>query len=273
MASEKLRKRQIEQLMTDVIEPGLTYDDVHRRYAESIFGLHHADQPLRYAQRYGYSRDQMLKDLGDDVHPVKHGPYTHRKIAVPFLSAEIWNVQEHLGQDDILAIRMAAINHDIGETTDPAISRLLGSLPGDVNYNDKKPSDSKKERQVRHYLYGELFPDVPLELLEASEAVIDNHDTVLGLAFDTIERVGYYQTALRAGALALELASSSDSKLERFTNLARLAIDVTENHHDMLRERSKIFPYARTVLKKGRPIYDQTHIQLPTLLQQFDQTA
>ena len=63
----------------------LSFAEVHETYVESRFGQHHSGQQLRYAKKYSYDPEQMLFDLGDDMHPVEHMRYTESEIVVPMV--------------------------------------------------------------------------------------------------------------------------------------------------------------------------------------------
>ncbi len=53
----------IEAANTAFFVPDLTYRAISDVYAKSTYGVHHAQQRLRF-KPYAYDRDAMLNDLG-----------------------------------------------------------------------------------------------------------------------------------------------------------------------------------------------------------------
>lgn len=244
--------------------PLVRYSTLHERYAKSSYGLHHATQPVRYSQVYAYGRELMLQDLGDDVHPVCHMPYTEAEIVRPLIAAQNTNGHERFDTEQIMALRVAALLHDIGECEHPEIHQNTGRKVGDVVWSLKTELDGASETLIRQYIYGKLYGDIPAWVLGAADDIIDNKAGSLPReAFNTAERLGYYKTGLRAGEVALRLYERRTEKDElRFTQLGRLAIEVTNNHRQFLQERSERFPHLDEVLKTTEYLDDRIHSKL-----------
>jgi len=271
MAGVGIMSEHIDLAVSDTFAPGFYYQELHQRYAGSIYGQYHATQLPRFSQNYGYDPDQMIGDLGDDVHPVRHMAYTEASVAVPFITTQLTSSHEHFNRQQIIGLRLAAILHDIGESQHPAITEAVGVTVGDVWFESKQTSDAQQEVLIRHFLYGQLYADIPPVLLEQAEEAIENGDCSSGLAFNTIERLGYYKTAVKAGELALKLRLSREEREEpsrRFTNLARLALRVSDNHRTILQERAELFPHADWVLRFNARRYERIHSVLPDFVQQ-----
>lgn len=234
----------------------LHYASLFAAYQNSRFGRFHSKQAPRYSQRYGYEPAQMIADLGDDVHPVKHMRHTEQNILRPFLNHQNRSRDEefeYMTPEQIVALRSGALLHDIGECEHPDIKESTGSLVGDAFYETKTREDDAKEAVIRGYLYEELYREVDQSVLEAAEDVIagSRNEFVRG-AFDTVERIGYYETAMTAGKIALEHVESENSKdtPERIMLLGRLAVRVRDNHHSTLTERAEMYPYAGMVIDR-----------------------
>lgn len=265
MRSREVSNYSLGLLMSDQVTDGISYTEVSARYSNSLFGAHQAQQPLRYSQHYGYDPTLMLKDLGDDVHPVRHMSHTHRKITVPLIAGQIWDGRERFSPQQISGLRLAAEVHDIGECEHISILEAVGATVGDVFYEAKQRTDSETERQIRAYLYGQLYPDLPEELLEQAEDTIDSDNSFHGFAFETVERVGYYQTAMRAGETALRLIKK-ESETPRFQRLAQLALRVSQNHSETLRGRAGDFPYVGRIMNQRGPLEARIHQTLPQFI-------
>lgn len=204
------------------------YSELLSEYSQDEWGLFHAAQDPRYSQLYGYDHKQMLIDLGDDVHPVRHMLHTESAVALPILrskadSSTITPRESHI-------IRLTAGVHDIGECKHKDLGE---SAPGDVAYNFKKAEDEQAEKAIRELMYGKFFRFVPETDLEEVEDVLDGQHEDLSPLFEYVERFGYYKTAVRAGQLALEALEKGEESL-RVTQLARLGVKVSNDHIEYL---------------------------------------
>jgi hypothetical protein len=244
---------------------------LHTVYAGSIYGIHHAEQPLRYSQYYAYDRDSMLEDLGDDVHPVRHMAYTEAEIVVPLITVQNQSADEHFADEEATVIRAAALLHDIGECEHAEIQQYTGYRVGDVAWDLKTDEDGKSEWAIRQFLYSKLYTEIPIDFLEAADDIIDNKDGSLPReAFYTAERLGYYLTGLKAGEVALRLYEHRTASDElRVTQLGRLALQTTNDHRRYLEKRGERFPHIAEVL--GANIRLDDHIQ--SKLDQFSEAG
>jgi hypothetical protein len=83
------------------------------------------------------------------------------------------------------------------------------------------------------------------------------------LAFNTMERIGYFQTAMKAGETALGIQGDNpDDASARFVQLARLARRVSNNHIGELEQRAKDFPHTRQILQNFDWLYGRIHTEL-----------
>ncbi len=253
------------------INPAVTvnYHGLHEVYSASVYGQYHATQPLRYSQSYDYDPTSMLDDLGEDIHPVGHMLHTERKIAVPFIRVQNNTGARdysgrHLTPEEIVTLRLTALLHDIGECAHPDIPETVG----DVFYETKTTEDETKEAGVRGFVYDQVFRGVPLEIIERAEQVIaGGHNDFLDEAFNTIERVGYFATAIRAGEIALRQVNKDPSLIEtrQVVQLGRLSLRVSDNHGTILLERGEVFPAARLVVERHARLFDSVHSKFSQL--------
>lgn len=233
------------------VDPQALYD----RYASSPHGLFHAKQPARYSQsyRYGMGRD-LIVDLGDDVHPVKHMLHTHDNITVPFLEAHREEGEVPFSPEEEAELRTTAILHDVGECTDTEIKEKLGFTLGDVEYGLLLEDHKEKEILIRNHIYSRYFTDIPRRLLDRVDE-IDSRATEERVvrAFEVIERIGYYATAQRAASIVVNEKTKFDQdhgyqSLLRTAQLGRLALVVSNNHRSFLESQQDEFPYVRRIL-------------------------
>jgi hypothetical protein len=244
----------------------LRYLDVHDLYADSEYGAFHAQQELRFSKVYPYESDAMLADLGDDVHPVRHMTHTESEICQPFMTSQNTAVgnQQKFKLEQIAAMRLGTLLHDIGECEHPEIVETVGHIVGDVPYLERTQNDSDLEVPIRLFFYDTLLSDVPKQVIEKAEAVISGTDNeFMQQAFNTVERIGYFQTAMMAGETALGiLEHNPDESSARFVQLARLARRVSNNHIGELGQRAKDFPYTSQILQKYGWLYGRIHTEL-----------
>ncbi len=234
-----------------------TYESLYSRYAQSDFGRFHATQPLRYSQNFGYEPGQMLADLGDDVHPVRHMWHTEQNVLRPFLLSQNTHRDrdfEYIVPEQVAALRSGVLLHGIGECEDPRIKQAIGLSVGDKFYETRTQQDNLNEAKVRRYLYDQLFQDVNADFIGSAEDIIaGSRDHFLEQAFNTVEIIGYYQTAMTAGAVVLKSLEASAGRPEpshRLLALGRLAVRVRDNHYPTLHERTASYPYTTTVLSR-----------------------
>jgi hypothetical protein len=244
----------------------LRYLDLHNIYADSEYGTFHAQQALRFSKVYPYKHDAMLADLGNDVHPVRHMTHTESEICQPLITAQNTEVgnQQKFTVKQIAALRLGVLLHDIGECEHPAIMETVGHVVGDIPYLDRTQSDSDLEVPIRLFFYDTLLSDAPRQVIEKAEAVISGTDSeFMQQAFNTMERIGYFQTAMKAGETALAiLEDSPDDTSARFMQLGRLARRVSNNHFGELEQRVKDFPYTGQILQKYDWLYGRIHSEL-----------
>lgn len=240
-------------------------------YAESEYGQYHAGQNPRFAQYYGYEPDRMLEDLGNDVHPVRHMVHTEGifRTLMQFQGMHPGpEVVPFTDQRQVVVNQIAAIVHDMGENEHPAIAEALSVEPVGDKPKDQKTSDHEAvEARIRQHLYNELYPDDLSGLLADAEAVLADPESFDGRAFETTEYLGYYQTAMAAGQLALAIQTHTPwlRDTHRFNQLVRLAQRVSNNWHDTLAARAAEFPIAGATLHLQKQTYRRIHRQLPDL--------
>jgi hypothetical protein len=244
----------------------LRYLDVHNLYAYSEYGVFHAQQAPRFSKAYPYEHDAMLVDLGDDVHPLRHMTHTESEICQPLITAQNTEAgnQQKFTVKQIAAMRLGTLLHDIGECEHPAILETVGHVVGDVPYLERTQSDNDLEVPIRLFFYDTLLSDAPRQVIEKAEAVISGTDNeFMQLAFNTMERIGYFQTAMKAGETALGIQGDNpDDASARFVQLARLARRVSNNHIGELEQRAKDFPHTRQILQNFDWLYGRIHTEL-----------
>jgi hypothetical protein len=235
----------------------------YERFALSDFGQFQAEQRLRFSKEYSCgSRDEMLSALGDDVHPVRHMLHTHNKIVDPLLEH---GTAFDLDPADAKSLRITALIHDIGECEHPAIKQAVGVIVGDVPYFDKKEEDELNEVLIRTWLYDSLFTDLPAKVVERVESILTQPKTnELGVIFNMCERLGYYETAIRAGRIVLgsigQSPKPSTATLPAYAALARI---VSISHQPILQTQAHNITYIEKRLEETADVFERIQRDLP----------
>lgn len=242
----------------------LTYSGLFATYAESHYGLSHAEQELRYAHTYKWEREQMLKDLGDDVHPTIHMPHTESAILRPLIARQNafkGELDEQLTPEDITVARVAATFHDIGECKHSSLIEICGGVVGDVNFWDKTKKHEKKEAAIRAHIFETVLSGIPSDLRAKAEHVIAKPEAnFAGETFAVAEQVGYFLAGVSAAITAVEAEHTiqSDADELRFVESKRMAVEVGLRWRkpELLGIHLERFPYVRQVVAEHQMLLD-----------------
>jgi hypothetical protein len=214
-----------------------SYASVLGSYRHSPFGRHHAQQRPRFMQRYPYDDTTALADLGTDVHPVEHMQYTHDHVTVPYILGQLI-AGDTIDTDDITALRLAALTHDIGECTHPEAGMSGGDAAWDEHTDESIAAEVQAWQNILDLL--KIRAVLPQAAFPAIESIVGKgKGTEVEKRFEVIERTGYYLTAVRAARLALDAVFSSDL---RSLQLTKLAIEVGNSHRKFLLDSGTHFP-------------------------------
>jgi len=210
---------------------------LEERYMKSSWGMHQAEQPPRYAGNFGYDADnnyrQMLEDLGDRVHPIRHNLIFHTDFQM-FLPSKFYpdsNGQtDDIPPSDFLAARLAAVWHDTGENTSEDVEALCGGSVGDIPSGEKTDADRAIERRVLSKIMGTFLADVSDKILGLSIDFATHHPRVLDHPLHTELEIshnwGEYQTGLNAGRLAVEALEDGEEgeRVEQLTRIGQVVL-------------------------------------------------
>jgi 5'-deoxynucleotidase YfbR-like HD superfamily hydrolase len=240
----------------------LRYSDLQPRYLQSEWGQQHANQPLRYSEHFGYDREQMLDDLGEDVNPIGHMRIVHNDM-VGFGIDQVMHgsLLREISAADIAVARATALIHDVGESTHRDFRLLCGGTIGDIPYGQKTSEDRATERRITEKIITTLYADMPEWLQQRILSIIAHEeDSVTHTLLETAHAYGFYATGLQAGriALAIQVERPLADNDDRIANLAGLAKIVTG------RIRPKLEPLARDfpLLDKFLADVALTHVRI-----------
>jgi hypothetical protein len=217
---------------------------IHQSFAETELGATLADR-IRY-EKYKpaeVSNERWEDLLGADVNNLAHMPLTYG-----LTRSMIRNLQDtqpgFLNDHEEEVLQVTALIHDQAE-----------AIVGDINYNDKTPEDEVEEMHHLSAILDEHYEgdtsDIKHIILEAAE-VMKSPDSKLGHVFNTIERIGYMRTALRA-AEHVKRGAAPDCEEE----LRWMTADVLGNHTVTLMERADDYIPVRIYLGNQAHVIDE----------------
>ena len=250
--------------MSAEAEPDLF--DIHRSFAGTELGQKLAGQ-VRY-DRYKpdeVSNERWTELLGADVNNLTHMPLTYG-LTRNFIRALQDSQPGFLADGEEQLLQTAALIHDWGE-----------SVVGDITYSDKTEDDEAEERRQLDFILDEFSAhdaeEVKSLIKQAAAEIIFSPASRLGHVFNTVERVGYMRTALRAAKHVLDGTAPDCEDGFRW-----IVADVMGNHPVELIKRVDTYLPVRTYLMNVRVdiakaftvVEDQTFRMYPSFEQQRD---
>jgi len=199
--------------------------ELHHAFAATEHGQKLASQ-VRY-DRYkpeDVSNERWVELLGADVNNLTHMPLTYGLTQDMIRQLDLSH-PGLLNDGEKDELRVAALIHDWAE-----------ALVGDITYSDKTSSDEEEERlqfgSLLSAFEGENAADMSHLIANAADKIVFDPNSKLGQIFNTVERVGYVRTAIRASK---HVRSGDAADCEE--GLKWLVADVFGNHIEVLLER------------------------------------
>ncbi len=236
--------------MSTEIQPNIM--DIHNAFAATDLGQELATR-VRY-ERYmpeGVTNERWQELLGADVNNLLHMPLT-RGIARA-MNRNLRRDQPGLmTPHEEQVLEAAAIIHDWAEV-----------IVGDITYSNKTIQDEAQERGHLRKIIEDVAqqqPHLADLIFEAAEEVVFDDHTKLGRIFNTVERVGYLRTAIRASEHVV-----NDTATDCELGLRWLVADVVGGHVVALMERSDEYvPVKRYLADRSAYINRAFAIVQPT---------
>lgn len=211
------------------------------RFTDSEYGTEMRQQPLRFSQNFGYSREQMLADLGSDLCPIGHQEQLLEYLEKVIDSEYEQQTLFQLTDEQIAVLSFVAVIHDIGESMHDKVAKAHnGKVLGDKPSGTKTEDDKQLESSIRHYFYRELYADVDPIIIQQAEAIISHDMTTLEQnswmhlheIYEAAHNLQTLNTVERAES-CIETSSTSlgasDARVIALTSLARDVRPTTVN--------------------------------------------
>lgn len=231
---------------------------IHHAFSESDLGHRLAEQ-VRYAKYKpdSVSNQEWVRLLGADVNNLTHLPLT-RGLTRAFIS-NLNESQPHLlSIHDEQVLETAALIHDWAE-----------AVIGDVSYGDVTAEDKIREEAELDIIVAGVTNSGSVNtrslILEAKNEVVFDSSSRLGHIFNTIERIGYVRTGLRAAEHVLE---GTAPKCEQ--GLRWLVVDVLSNHTvELLSRAPKYDPLYDYLLNMNEQIVEAFSVAKPEVFELY----
>lgn len=231
-------------------------------YANSEYGRHHREQPLRYEAAFGcYERPGMLRDLGRDVHPLGHMPATEQAFV------DLMKQRYSPSFMDVHTGRVVAMVHDMGECTHPQIIQQVGAVVGDIPQGEKTEQQRATEMDVWDFLADRLLrgrlPDAQLDRVRRLVFHQEGSDRFdLHAALEAAHDTNTLRVGLRAGRIGLGLLERNDTDSVRFACLSVLGKVVTKDIVPKIEEHARSFVLPDRLLTRSEPLLGRIQAEL-----------
>lgn len=238
----------------------LRFGALNRIFTETEYGKRLREN-IRF-ERYKpatVGRDTWEHLLGADVNNLRHMRLTYG-LTRKFIDTEehpprSWKKEVPIDarfsereQEDLL---LAAIIHDWAE-----------AVVGDITYELKTTVHEEAERAAFRDILQDIFGTEKTRVLaaridEVVDAVVNDHTTKLGKAFNAIERIGYLRTCLRAWNIHKETTGELRSGLEWLANNVLLGQIIP------LVRYAKVYPAVEIFLRENSGTITEAFNNMP----------
>ncbi|MDO8429337.1 MAG: hypothetical protein Q7S88_01790 [Candidatus Daviesbacteria bacterium] len=221
-------------------EIAVPFRDIHQLFADSPYG-----RKLEGEIRYGafkpreVTNSQWVEILGPDVNNLYHLPLSYLSAGVFTKDCGEASFPSLEDREDML---LTGLTHDWGE-----------AISGDLQYGTKTARDEEEELEALLRIAQEVTTDalggdrLVDRINKVSRGISFNPKSVLGTAFNVLERCGYTRTALRAWKKTYEVDKSSDV----YPKLHLLAHDVGGGHLAELVNLTDQYPAVAAFLTRN----------------------
>ena len=227
----------------------VSYDGLLHRYETTSWGKFHMNQPPRFSTNFGYDYNEMLADLGEDVHPVQHMRVAHNNL-VGYLLENLTLGESSLATEDICTGRLALMLHEVGESTHPDLELLCEGVAGDIPTGEKTADDVETETRVRAKIFETLYSDLPNWLTDRVIGLIQHEEeSLIARLMEVAHNTTFIDTATNAKLIAYTVQAEQQGS-QRQAQLQRLSDEVPLNL--LSYKRSSLIESAQT-----SPIFKQ----------------
>ncbi len=215
-----------------------TIDSYREPFSKTAHAQNLRDMEPRFTNNYAFGDlDKFRELMGMDVDPYEHGPYQTRTVTVPLLNRQRNTDSFGVTKLTRSLILPYSITHDDHEGTHAKIEHRKK----DVAYTDQTLENKQREWITWEEVTIETHGDISTTAHRKNCRKFAGPQASMSerkLLWDSIERIGYFLTAMRGWQVYQH--EPGLLKAERDT-IKKLAIDVFGRHIDFIEEtRDKI---------------------------------
>lgn len=243
-----------------------TFAQIHQLAKDTPFGFRLSYQQVRWDRfqpdnisNYYWQSPSLI---GLDANNFEHGLLTRQNTQTFIEYQNQSNSQIKFDSDEHKILLTLGETHDFGEGI---------TKKGDVNFENKTDQDNKEELKVIEKAITDIIGTGPEAKRLASSVRFylssEGINTKIGHAFNTIEMIGYLQTAIRTWQKSISFTKESQisASLQLITN------NVFINCLSDLTEASFLYPRVKVVLQNQKHWINQAVTMPQSIMDQYDQ--
>ncbi len=250
MAKKKVENRTLPTGITTKKGWFISFEKIHDMFAKTNYGYILKNR-IRWSlfKPAEYSDSEWEKTLGPDANNLDHLLIAYEQTK-DFLSKETGFT--HKEQELLL---FTSIVHDWAE---PAVGDIM-------RYVKTKEDDERELKLLKNVLFEVLGLAIDPTTVQKTCEILGNKDSKLGRAFNTIETLGYFETAFRAWEMSQKVNGDMKMRLKWLTSNV-LLIDIAK-----LIDRAKTYRSAKFFLDKHRNVIRDAFTTMPGSAFKFHQ--
>lgn len=220
----------------------ISFEKIHQMFAKTNYGY-----ILKHRIRWGlfkppeYSDAEWEKTLGPDANNLEHLLIAYRQ------TKQFLHNEEGFTKKEQEILLFTSIVHDWAE---PVV--------GDIMRHVKTKDDDKRElKLLKNVLLEILGSAIDISIVTKTCEILGNKKSRLGQAFNTIETLGYFETAFRAWEMSHKVNGDMKMRLKWLTSNV-LLIDISK-----LVERAKLYKSAKLFIDKHKDVIHDAFTTMP----------
>jgi len=222
---------------------------VHRQFSQTPEGIRLSNN-TRFARYQNIVPNNKWQEmLGFDVNNLEHGRFIHGITSLFIKQINQSDSEIKFNPEEQKLLLLTAIVHDWSEGF---------TKNGDISYDQKTNQQEKEELDVIEQIIPKILGPNSLEIATKIKDILNDKTSKLGMTFNSIERIGYLRTALKAWE------KSKITTNETIVNgLYWLTNNVLLNNIPTAINNSSIHPPLKIFLEKNKNLISEAFNKLP----------
>ena len=226
----------------------ISFEKIHQMFARTNYGY-----ILKHRIRWSlfkpteYSDSEWEKVLGPDANNLDHLLIACR------LTKNFLQKEKSFSKQEQELLLFTSIVHDWAE---PVVGDIM-------RYVKTKEDDVRELKLLRNVLVEVLGTTIDMEIVQKACAILRNKESKLGRAFNTIETLGYFETAIRAWEQSHKVNGDLKLRLKWLTSNV-LLIDVSK-----LIKLSPRYKSVQIFMNKHKALIEHAFSKMPESVFKF----